>query len=46
MNYVRTSSGGMMAVTPKFNTVIKLKKQTTVVKPSAKSKKDPASKLK
>ncbi len=40
MNYVRTSSGGMMAITPKTNTSIAKTKQTAVVKQSGKSKKD------
>ena len=40
MNYVRTFAGGMMAITPKTNTHIAEKKQTAVVNPSRKSKKD------
>ena len=40
MNYVRTFAGGMMAITPKTNTLITGKKQTAVIKPSKKSKKD------
>ena len=39
MNYVRTSAGGMMAITPKVNTVIAVKKKTTIVKPVKKSTK-------
>ena len=38
MNYVRTLAGGMMAITPKPNTLIAEIKQTAVVKPSRKSK--------
>jgi hypothetical protein len=46
MHYVRTSSGSMMAVTHKSNSQIAEKKQTAVVKPSRKSKKDPISESK
>ncbi len=38
MNYVRTLAGGMMAITPKTNTLITDKKQIAVIKPSRKSK--------
>ncbi len=38
MNYVRTFAGGMMAITPKTNTLIAEKEQTAIVKPSSKSK--------
>ena len=41
MNYVRTFSGGMMAITSKTKTLIAVKRQTAVVKLSKKSKKDP-----
>ncbi len=46
MNYVRTFAGGMMAITPKTNTLITEKKQTAVIKPSKKSKKDSTSESK
>jgi len=46
MNYVRTFAGGMMAITPKINTLIAENKQTAVVKPSRKSKKDSTSESK
>ena len=46
MNYVRTFAGGMMAITPKTNTLIAEIKQTTVIKSSKKSKKDSISELK
>ncbi len=46
MYYVRTSSGCMMAVTPKTNTHIAKKKQTAVVKSSRKSKKGSTSESK
>lgn len=39
MNYVRTSSGGMMPVTFKSSPPISDKKQTVAVKPLRKSKK-------
>jgi len=45
MNYVRTFAGGMMAITPKTNTLI-AEKKTAVVKPSRKSKKDSTSESK
>ena len=38
MHYFRNSSGGMLAVTTKTNTLIAEKKPTTVVKPSKKLK--------
>ncbi|MCH8976967.1 MAG: hypothetical protein IH909_05020 [Proteobacteria bacterium] len=46
MNYVRTFAGGMMAITPKTNTLIAENKQTAVVKPSRKLKKDSTSESK
>ena len=46
MNYVRTLAGGMMAITPKTNTLIAEKKQTAIIKPSKKSKKDSTSESK
>ncbi|MCZ6804645.1 MAG: hypothetical protein O7D86_12135 [Proteobacteria bacterium] len=46
MNYIRTFSGSMMAITPKTNTLIAVEKQTVVVKPSKKSLKDSTSKSK
>jgi hypothetical protein len=46
MNYVRTSAGGMMPISFKTNTLIADKKQTTVVKPARKSKKESANKSK
>ncbi len=46
MNYVRTFAGGMMAITPKTNTFIAEKKQTAIIKPSRKSKKDSTSESK
>ena len=40
MNYIRTSAGGMMAITPKADTLISVKKQVTApLKPSKKSNK-------
>ena len=39
MNYVRTLAGGMIAITPKTNTLIAEKKQTAVVKPSRNQRK-------
>jgi len=46
MNYVRTFAGGMMAITPKTNMLITEKKQTAIIKPSKKSKKDSTSESK
>jgi len=46
MNYVRTFAGGMMAITPKTNTLIAEIKQTAVIKSSRKSKKDSTSESK
>jgi len=46
MNYVRTFAGSMMAITPKTNTLIAEKKQTAVVNPARKSKKDSTSESK
>ncbi len=40
MNYVRTSAGGMMAITPKSNTIIAVKKQRLSIKPVKKSAKN------
>lgn len=37
MNYVRTNSGSMMAITPKTTTVISVKKQTAGMKQIKKS---------
>ena len=46
MNYVRTFAGGMMAIKPKTNTLIAEIKQTAVIIPSSKSKKDSTSESK
>ncbi len=46
MNYVRTIAGGMIPITPKTNTLIAEIKQTAVVNPSRKSKKDSTSESK
>ena len=43
MKYVITFAGGMIAITPKTNTLIAEKKQTAIIKPSRKSKKDSTS---
>jgi hypothetical protein len=40
MNYVRTSSGSMMAIKFKTNTLISDKKQAVTVKPRRDSKKE------
>lgn len=46
MNYVRTSSGSMMAINTKSTTHIAVNKQKAAVKPSKKSKKGSPSYLK
>ncbi len=46
MNYIRTSSGSMMRISFKTNTLNTDKKQTTVVKPTKESKKDSSAKSK
>jgi hypothetical protein len=46
MNYIRTSSGGMMAIMPRTNAVATDKKKDATVKVSRKSKKDAANTLK
>ena len=46
MNYVRTSSGGMMPITFKSNTLSPSKKQTSEIKPTRKLKKGVLSKPK
>ena len=39
MNYIRTTSGSMIAIGAKTNTVIAVNKQSPVVKPARKTKK-------
>jgi hypothetical protein len=46
MNYVRTSAGGMMPIFFKTNTLNADKKQTVIVKPIKKSKKNSSAKSK
>ena len=46
MNYVRTVAGGMMAITPKTNTLTAVKNQTAVVKSSKKPIEDSTSESK
>lgn len=46
MNYVRTSSGAMMAINTKSSALIAVSKQKATTKPNKKSKKGPSSYLK